>query len=44
VLADLQEPREDFHMATGVAHHGNQLYLASPEEQALLVLNLGEDT
>lgn len=42
LLADLQEPREDFHMATGVAEHEGRLYLASVEERALLELDLEE--
>jgi sugar lactone lactonase YvrE len=43
VLADLQQPRADFHMVTGVAEHDRHLYLASVQEHALLAVALPED-
>ncbi|MGC0416867.1 SMP-30/gluconolactonase/LRE family protein [Embleya sp. AB8] len=40
VLADLQDDRADFDMATGAAEHDGHLYLASPRHNALLDLDL----
>ena len=39
-LADFQESRQDFQLATGVAEHAGQLFLASPRGRDLLVLDL----
>lgn len=40
LLADLQEPREDFHMATGVAERDGRLAVSSIKRDGLLVLDL----
>lgn len=39
LLADLQEPRDDFHMVTGVAERGGRLVLSSIKRDGLLVLD-----
>lgn len=40
LVADLQNAREDFHSATGVAEHAGRLFLASAKLPALLAFDL----
>ena len=42
VLADLQEPRRDYHMVTGATEHNGKLYLSSIKENGILELDLSE--
>ena len=41
IVDDLHEQRPDFHMATGAAEVAGGLYIASPERDALLCLDIG---